>query len=80
MPSAKPKKDFAIDTPNRHREGGGVVLVFPDPRAKSDSGSPHPDSEPADGNGFGPETIPASNGLAADYPEDGSKSNNGVLE
>jgi hypothetical protein len=27
MPSAKPKKDSAIDTPNRHR--GGVVLHLP---------------------------------------------------
>jgi hypothetical protein len=26
MPSAKPKKDFAIDTPNRHRGGGRFSL------------------------------------------------------
>jgi hypothetical protein len=50
-----------------------------DPRAKSDSGPPHPDGEPADGNGFGPGTTPTSDSLAADHPEDGSKSNNGIV-
>lgn len=52
-----------------------------DPRAKSNSGPPHPDSEPADGNGFGPgtRTTRVSSSLAADYPDNGNKSNNGVV-
>jgi hypothetical protein len=29
MPSAKPEKDPAIDTPNQHGVGVGVVLLFP---------------------------------------------------
>jgi len=50
-----------------------------DPRAKSDSGPPHPDGEPADGDGFGPGTTHASDSLAADHPDDGNKSNDGVV-
>lgn len=50
-----------------------------DPRARSDSGPPHPDGEPADGDGFGPGTAHASGSLAADHPSDGNKSNHGVV-
>ena len=50
-----------------------------DPRAKSDSGLSHLDGEPADGEGFGSGTTRVSGSLATDHPNDGNKSNNGIV-
>jgi hypothetical protein len=50
-----------------------------DPRAKNDSSLSHLDGEPADGEGFGPGTTRVSGSLTTDHPNDGNKSNNGVV-
>jgi hypothetical protein len=48
-------------------------------RAKSDSGPLYLEGEPADGDGFSPGTIYTSGYFTIDHPDDGSKSNDRVV-